>query len=107
MGIRDMLFHLDTSEVAQSVCDFAVSLAEVTGAHLTAAGVVIDIPRSAADIGGVTRGANFSSAQVCAEIFDCGRKAAETAYGRSACPRRSQCPDRTCNHSGISGDRPR
>ena len=43
---------------------------------------MIDIPRPAADIGGVTRGADFSSAQLCAEIFDCGRKAAETAYGR-------------------------
>ncbi len=52
MSIRDILFRLDTSELAQSVRDFAVSLADVTGAHLTAAGVVIESPPPAADLGG-------------------------------------------------------
>ena len=70
MSIRDILFRLDTSELAQSVRDFAVSLADVTGAHLTAAGVVIESPPPAADLGGVTTGWDFSSAQVFAEISD-------------------------------------
>ncbi len=82
MAIRDILFHLDTSEVAQSVSDFAVSLADVTRAHLTAAGVVIEYPPPAADLGGFTTGWDFSSAQVFAEISDRNRKAAEGAYER-------------------------
>ena len=80
MAIRDILFHLEASELAQSVSDFAVSLADVTGAHLTAAGVVIEYPPPAADLGGFTTGWDFSSAQVFAEISDRNRKAAEGAY---------------------------
>ena len=67
MAIRDILFHLDTSEVAQSVRDFAVSLADVTRAHLTAAGVVIEYPPPAADLGG---GHHWLGFQQCSSV--CG-----------------------------------
>ena len=82
MAIRDILFHLDTGEAAQSLTDFAVSLADVTAAHLTAGGVVIEYPPPAADMGGFTTGWDFNSAQVYAELSDRDRKAMEQAYGR-------------------------
>ena len=42
MSVRDILLHLDTGETARAATDFAVSLAEATGAHLTAAGLAIE-----------------------------------------------------------------
>jgi nucleotide-binding universal stress UspA family protein len=68
MAIRDILFHLDTSEAAQSLTDFAVSLADVTGAHLTAGGVVIEYPPPAADMGGSPR-VGISTALSCMQNF--------------------------------------
>jgi nucleotide-binding universal stress UspA family protein len=44
VAIKDILVHLESDEEGRSVIDFAASLAAMTGAHLTAAGVVVEYP---------------------------------------------------------------
>jgi nucleotide-binding universal stress UspA family protein len=44
VAIRDILFHLEIEPSAESVADFASSLAAKTGARLTAGGIVIEYP---------------------------------------------------------------
>ena len=51
MSLKDILVHLDTTDKGRNVSDFAVSLATEFGAHLTAAGVVIEITPPASFMG--------------------------------------------------------
>jgi nucleotide-binding universal stress UspA family protein len=44
VAIKDILVHLESDEEGRSVIDFAASLAAMTGAHLTAAGIVVEYP---------------------------------------------------------------
>jgi nucleotide-binding universal stress UspA family protein len=44
VAIKDILVHLESNEAGRSVIDFAASLAARTGAHLTAAGIVVEYP---------------------------------------------------------------
>ena len=75
MAIKDILFHLDTSETAQSVSDFAVSLAHGAGAHLTAGAVAIQYlpPDDFVSLG---------STQYLLDITDKARQDADEAYKR-------------------------
>jgi nucleotide-binding universal stress UspA family protein len=77
MAIKDVLFHLDTSDAADSVSEFASSLAARTGAHLTAAGIAIEYLA----LGGMYDASSFGA---LAEITEESRKAAEKAYVRFA-----------------------
>ncbi len=75
MAIKDVVFHLDTGETAESVGGFAVSLAAETGAHLTAAGLALQyLPP-----GGETDPVVY---EALAELTDERRKAAEQSYQR-------------------------
>jgi nucleotide-binding universal stress UspA family protein len=51
MSIKDILVHLDVSDKGSNVSDFAISLAAEFGAHLTAAGVVVEIMPPASFMG--------------------------------------------------------
>jgi nucleotide-binding universal stress UspA family protein len=52
MAIRDILLHIDTSEAGAGVDEFALSLAEQTGACIVAAGLAVQyLPSSAMDDG--------------------------------------------------------
>jgi nucleotide-binding universal stress UspA family protein len=81
-AVRDILFHLDAREPAQSAGDFALSLAASTGAHLTAAGVVIEYPPPVAEIGGFNPAWDFGGAGVFAEMFERSRAAVERSFTR-------------------------
>ena len=82
MAIKDILFHLGTSRTAQSVGEFAVSLAVLTGAHLTAAGVAIEYPPLVADAGNFGGGWDFSTTELFAMLVEHSRKTTEQAYER-------------------------
>jgi nucleotide-binding universal stress UspA family protein len=81
-AVRDILFHLDAREPAQSAGDFALSLAAATGAHLTAAGVVIEYPPPVAEIGGFNPAWDFGGGGVFAEMFERSREAVERSFKR-------------------------
>ena len=51
MSIKDILVHLDVSEKGAYAPEFATSLASELGAHLTAAGVVVEITPPASFMG--------------------------------------------------------
>ncbi len=80
MSIKDLLLHLQTGETAQSTNEFAVSLAEQTGSHLTAAGVVIEIPPPASELGSFAPDWDFSNFGIFAQIDEQRRQATEKAY---------------------------
>ena len=75
MAIKDILVHLDTSERGASVSDFALSLASEMGAHLTAAGIVLEIVPPASFMGEYPY-------DIMAEAIDQARNAAEESYQR-------------------------
>jgi nucleotide-binding universal stress UspA family protein len=81
-AVRDILCHLDARVPAQSAGDFALSLAAATGAHLTAAGVVIEYPPPVAEIGGFNPAWDFGGASVFAEMFERSRAAVERSFKR-------------------------
>lgn len=73
MPIKDIVVHLDVSDIGRNVADFATSLAALTGAHLTAAGVVVQYlgPVGLEDSSGY---------EAFLELAEQSRKAAEAAY---------------------------
>ncbi len=78
MSFKDILVHLDTSPAGGPICEFAVSLAAAFGAHLTAAGVVLEaMPVSAAT--GMGDDVPFETLR---EIADEARAATAEAFAR-------------------------
>ena len=75
MAIKDILVHLDTTERGSNVTDFAIALANEMGAHLTAAGVVLEIIPPASFMGEYP----YDIMQAATEQ---ARDAAESAYQR-------------------------
>jgi nucleotide-binding universal stress UspA family protein len=80
LTIKDILLHLQVGETAQAANEFAISLAEQTGAHLTAAGVVIDILAPASELGSFAPDWDFGSYGIFSKIGETRRLAAEKAY---------------------------
>jgi len=80
LAIKDILFHLRTGAGAQSVIDFAVSLAASTGANLTAAGVAVEFPPPTMDEG--TFGAVWDTgiAEAYAALTEYSRKSTDENY---------------------------
>ena len=85
MAVKDILVHLDTSEGGRNVSDFAVSLATEMGAHLTAAGIVLEIVPPASFMGEYPY-------DIMAEAIEQARDAAEASYQqiRTAAPAQVQ-----------------
>ena len=81
MSIKDLLVHLDVTEKGANVAEFAVSLATELGAHLTAAGIVVDIVPPASFMG------DFPY-DLMVEAADQARAAANASYDqlRAAVP---------------------
>lgn len=77
MAIKDILLHIDTSDRGAGVSDFALSLATEMGAHLTAAGVVLEIVPPASFMGEYPY-------DIMAEAMDQVREAAETTFKKIA-----------------------
>ncbi len=75
MSMKDLLVHLDVSKKGGNVADFAISLAAELGAHLTAAGVVIEIVPPASFMG------EFPY-DIMLEAADEARAAAQDAFKR-------------------------
>ncbi len=73
MAIKDLLVHLDTSDRGASVRDYALSLATEMGAHLTAAGLVLEYVPPASFMGEYPY-------DIMAEAMDQARDVAEKAY---------------------------
>ena len=73
MSMKDLLVHLDRGENGGDVADFAISLAAELGAHLTAAGVVIEIVPPASFMG------EFPY-ELMTEAADQARDAAEASF---------------------------
>ncbi len=82
MSIKDILFHLEARESAQPTIDFATSLAVMTGANLTAAGIVIEYPPPT--LGPSIGGAGFGGAAALEELRQENRDALEEAGERFA-----------------------
>ncbi len=80
MSIKDILLHLQPGEMAQGTHEFAVSLAEQTAAHLTAVGVVFEIPPPASELGSFAPDWDFSSFGIFTEMDKKRRVATEQAY---------------------------
>jgi nucleotide-binding universal stress UspA family protein len=77
MAIKDILLHIDTSDRGSSVSDFALSLATEMGAHLTAAGIVLEIVPPASFMGEYPY-------DIMAEAMDQAREAAEGNFRKIA-----------------------
>ncbi len=77
MAIKDLLLHIDTTDRGEGVGDFALSLATEMGAHLTAAGVVLEIVPPASFMGEYPY-------DIMAEAIEQARQAAEQSYQRIA-----------------------
>ncbi len=77
MAIKDLLLHIDTTDRGVGVGDFALSLATEMGAHLTAAGVVLEIVPPASFMGEYPY-------DIMAEAIEQARQAAEQSYQRIA-----------------------
>ena len=73
MSIKDILVHLDTTERGDNVADFAVSLATQFKAHLTAAGVALQLIPPASFMGEYPY-------DLMLEATESARKAAEEAF---------------------------
>jgi nucleotide-binding universal stress UspA family protein len=80
LTIKDILLHLQPGDAAQSTNDFAVSLADQTGAHLAVAGVVIDLPPPASELGSFAPDWDFGSFGIFSKIGETRRLATEKAY---------------------------
>ena len=73
MAMKDLLVHLEPGEAGLVASSFALSLAEQTGAHLTAAGIALQyLPPSTIEDAG--------SYEAFAEITEESRVAAQAAY---------------------------
>ena len=77
MAIKDILLHIDTSDRGSSVSDFALSLATEMGAHLTAAGIVLEIVPPASFMGEYPY-------DIMAEAIEQARQSAEQNYRKIA-----------------------
>ena len=77
MAIKDILLHIDTSDRGAGVNDFALSLATEMGAHLTAAGIVLDIIAPASFMGEYPY-------DIMAEAIEQARQSAEQNYKKIA-----------------------
>ena len=77
MAIKDILLHIDTSDRGAGVSDFALSLATEMGAHLTAAGIVLDIIAPASFMGEYPY-------DIMAEAIEQARQSAEQNYKKIA-----------------------
>ena len=77
MAIKDILLHIDTSDRGAGVSDFALSLATEMGAHLTAAGIVLEIVPPASFMGEYPY-------DIMAEAIEQARQAAEQNYRKIA-----------------------
>jgi hypothetical protein len=77
MAIKDLLLHIDTTDRGAGVGDFALSLATEMGAHLTAAGVVLEIVPPASFMGEYPY-------DIMAEALDQAREAAKQSYTKLA-----------------------
>ena len=77
MAIKDILLHIDTSDRGSSVSDFALSLATEMGAHLTAAGIVLEIVPPASFMGEYPY-------DIMAEAIEQARQSAEQTYRKIA-----------------------
>ena len=77
MAIKDLLLHIDTTDRGAGVGDFALSLATEMGAHLTAAGVVLEIVPPASFMGEYPY-------DIMAEAIEQARQAAEQSYTKLA-----------------------
>ncbi|MFY9655831.1 MAG: universal stress protein [Methylocystis sp.] len=84
MAIKDLLFHLAPDETRPAGSEFAVSLAQGHGAHLTAASIAIDYPPQLANGGTFAGGLEWSVAENFVELTEQNRKAAREAYDRLA-----------------------
>ena len=73
MAIKDILLHIDTTDRGAGVSDFALSLATEMGAHLTAAGVVLEIVPPASFMGEYPY-------DIMADAIEQARQAAEQSY---------------------------
>ena len=77
MAIKDILLHIDTSDRGAGVSDFALSLATEMGAHLTAAGIVLEIVPPASFMGEYPY-------DIMAEAMDQVREAAQASFKKIA-----------------------
>ncbi len=77
MAIKDILLHIDTTDRGAGVSDFALSLATEMGAHLTAAGIVLEIVPPASFMGEYPY-------DIMAEAIEQARQAAEQNYRKIA-----------------------
>ena len=77
MAIKDILLHIDTSDRGAGVSDFALSLATEMGAHLTAAGIVLEIVPPASFMGEYPY-------DIMAEAMDQAREAAQANFRKVA-----------------------
>ncbi len=77
MAIKDILLHIDSTDRGACVSDFAISLATEMGAHLTAAGIVLEIVPPASFMGEYPY-------DIMAEAIEQARQAAEKSYQRIA-----------------------
>jgi nucleotide-binding universal stress UspA family protein len=77
MAIKDLLLHIDTTDRGAGASDFALSLATEMGAHLTAAGVVLEIVPPASFMGEYPY-------DIMAEALDQAREAAKQSYTKLA-----------------------
>ena len=77
MAIKDILLHIDTSDRGAGVSDFALSLATEMGAHLTAAGIVLEIVPPASFMGEYPY-------DIMAEAIEQARQSAEQIYRKIA-----------------------
>lgn len=75
MSIKDILVHLDTTERGDNVADFAIALAAEMKAHLTAAGIALQLIPPASFMGEYPY-------DIMLEATESARKAAEEAYER-------------------------
>ena len=77
MTIKDILLHIDTTDRGTGVSDFALSLATEMGAHLTAAGIVLEIIPPASFMGEYPY-------DIMAEAMDQAREAAQANFRKIA-----------------------
>jgi nucleotide-binding universal stress UspA family protein len=77
MAIKDILLHIDTTDRGTGVSDFALSLATEMGAHLTAAGIVLEIIPPASFMGEYPY-------DIMAEAMDQAREAAQANFRKIA-----------------------
>jgi len=84
LAIKDLLFHLTPDETPYAGGEFAVSLAQAHGAHLTAASIAIDYPPQFANGGTFAGGLEWSVGENFVELTEQNRKAAREAYDRLA-----------------------